>query len=159
MNELNGQAVINDRRVSFTREELLDIMENGKPLVQYGIPGMKWYQRRSQKELARERAKRLDTATKEEKFLKKVGKKPSDVAKSLSDEELSSRIKRLEMEKKYVELMSQSDNNNRTTFGRGIGAVNKVLADSGKEVLKQAITRNTMDQLEKRGVVPKKKKK
>ena len=83
----------------------LESVENGEAdeLQHYGILGMRWGRRRSDKQLAtarkeREKSSDFDTASKARSKGKKKG------LQSLSNDELQSIIRRKELEKKYREL-------------------------------------------------------
>ena len=79
-------------------------MEN-ETLYHYGVLGMKWGVRRTPAQLARARKKNTRSKAKEKE----------DISK-LSNEELSARIKRLELELRYSELSKKNVSNGKKTI-------------------------------------------
>lgn len=94
-------------------------------LAHYGVKGMKWGVRRSQAELDRAAGR---TPRRKSKSARKRE------ASSLSDEELRSRINRIQMERQYVQLTTPAP-----------PAVQKfvtdVLANSGKNIATSQVTK------------------
>lgn len=76
-------------------------------LTHYGVPGMKWGKRRSNKQLAEAAEKRAKLD-------------------SMSDDELKAKINRLKLEKEYTQLTSPQ-------VAKGKNEVVKLLADVGKQ--------------------------
>lgn len=112
-------------------------MEN-RELAHYGILGMKWGVRRTPAQLARARGK-----TKSEKETKQtVSKKQSSPQKKsiseLSDEELRSKINRLDLEKRYQDLARATMPPPKSTRGRDF--VMRVLERSGENIATQLTT-------------------
>lgn len=97
-------------------------------LRHHGVKGMKWGVRRSPKVLGRSRKikKNIVAPSKKTKSLKE-----------LTDDELRSRIIRLEMEKKYKDL-AKSENQIKTSKGKAF--VMDVLEKSGKNIATQTAT-------------------
>ena len=89
-------------------------------LYHYGIPGMRWGVRRSQKQLARSRKRKPDIHD----DYKRTHEKKS--IKSMSDTELQNRINRLNKEKQYKDLKSQTG-----VIDKGHKAVKKYVAIAG----------------------------
>jgi len=87
-------------------------------LAHYGVKGMRWGIRKD----------------------RKSGRKSaSDVAKTLTDAELKKRVDRLQMEKRYVDLVSQTRKKDRTTFDRGVEQVTKMLTNAAKQKLQNQV--------------------
>ncbi len=97
-------------------------------LRHHGVKGMKWGVRR--------KPKRLGRSGKIKENIAVPGKKTKSL-KELSDDELRSRISRLEMEKKYKDLM-RSDNQIKVSKGKAF--VMDVLEKSGKNIATQTVT-------------------
>ena len=98
---------MNENELDLTKEVLDEF------LAHYGVAGQKWGVRRSSKQLARSNSGIT---------------KYKEKAKTLTDAELNTRIKRLETEKKYREL-------NKKTVSAGQKHVNEVLVHIGKSLL------------------------
>lgn len=127
-------------------------------LVHYGVLGMKWGVRRSPAELARARGERAPKSTKKKTsfFSKKTVKKTSgnkkketskeaDTAKSkkksvseMTDEELTSAIRRLDLERRYREL-----NPKKVTLGKKIvdNVITPALTETGRNLLRDYTTK------------------
>lgn len=90
-------------------------MEN--TLVHYGILGMKWGVRRTPEQLKKASSKKRSSDYESEDYKKAHSKKS---VKSMSDEELRSRLNRIQMEQQYSKLNSANVN-------KGKEAVNKLL--------------------------------
>ena len=97
-------------------------------LRHHAVKGMKWGVRR--------KPKRLGRSGKIKENIAVPGKKTKSL-KELSDDELRSRISRLEMEKKYKDLM-RSDNQIKVSKGKAF--VMDVLEKSGKNIATQTVT-------------------
>lgn len=108
-------------------------------LYHHGIKGMKWGVRRTRKQLDRAagRIKKYSDGTTENKpSIKKASSNKSSV-KSLSDDELKKRIRRLQDEKTYRELL-KSEQQPKIFDGKKF--VISVLEQSGKNIATQATT-------------------
>lgn len=110
-------------------------------LIHYGVPGMRWGVRRTPSQLGHKtRPKKktgfLDKMSKK-KAKKKVSSKPKKSVKEMTDSELSSKIARLEMEKKYRDLL-RGENQRQVSSGKKF--VNSVLENSAKNIATQAAT-------------------
>lgn len=100
---------------------------------------------REERKQAKEVTKQAKEATKQAKAMTKQMTKASKNSKpekqkkrplsELTDEELRARINRLEMEKKYKDLIASSNPKVKT----GRDAVNEIISDVGKDLAKQTI--------------------
>lgn len=100
---------------------------NNYELYHYGVLGMRWGIRRSEAQLARAAARRAD------KQIKKQRRHDVKNRRLMSDEELRSKVSRLEMEKKLRTLTDEEIN-------RGRKAVTDVLSTSGKQLATSTLT-------------------
>lgn len=121
-------------------------------LVHYGVLGMKWGVRRSPAELARARGERAPKSTKKKtsffskktvkkKPAKKTEKKEESSKKTLGEmtnEELQSAVRRLELEKRYRDLSPK-----KVSTGKKIvdSVIIPALTESGKNLLKDYTTK------------------
>lgn len=121
-------------------------------LVHYGVLGMKWGVRRSPAELARARGERVPKSTKKKtsffskktvkkKPAKKTEKKEESSKKTLGEmtnEELQSAVRRLELEKRYRDLSPK-----KVSAGKKIvdSVIIPALTESGKNLLKDYTTK------------------
>ena len=116
-------------------------------LYHYGIEGMKWGIRRTAAQLGhviKDKAKKGYQAVKKASDIHKATKRAEEAAKiarqrakianpkKLTTEELNARIKRLQLEKTYKDLMKDTE-----TAKRGKNFVMDVLETSGKNLLTQ----------------------
>lgn len=112
-------------------------------LRHYGILGMKWGVRRTEAQLAKARGRVSEL---EDKLNKKTGGKSSSSStntapkkksiKDMSDEELSAKIRRLQMEKQLSDLTKTE----AKKVSKGHSFVMDVLEKSGKNIATQAVT-------------------
>lgn len=103
-------------------------------LYHYGILGMRWGVRRTPEQLGRAAARRKSGGSLKKAISEKVARKSkaSEELKFLSDDELRSRINRLQMEENYINLLARSKE-------RGRGAVSRVMSKLGDQILSKAI--------------------
>lgn len=104
-------------------------------LRHYGILGMKWGIRRTEAQLARARGKKKSSSDDSETDSTSTTKKKK--VSEMTDEELKTRISRLQLEKSYKQLekeMTQSKENKGEKF------VMSVLEASGKNIATQFTT-------------------
>lgn len=111
-------------------------------LLHYGVLGMKWGVRRSPDQLARARGERpkSDGGIKNSSKGSAKSKSSSSSTKKTSEmteDELRSKINRLELEKRYKELLKATNPPKST---RGKDFVMRVLEKSGENVLTQLTT-------------------
>jgi len=97
-------------------------------LYHYGIPGMRWGVRRSKRQLTRAKRK----ADIHDDYKRNHDKKS---IKSMSDQELQTRINRLNKEKQYKDLKSQAG-----VVNKGHSAVKKYAAIAGTITVAAATT-------------------
>jgi len=90
-----------------------------KFISHYGIKGMKWGIR---------------------KDYRTSGQKLTAKAKSMSEEQLRSSIKRMQLERQYADLVAKENTANRTRRSRGREKVGKIMGDAGSEVAKSIVT-------------------
>ena len=94
-------------------------------LEHHGVKGMRWGHRKTPVRSSRQTSS--STKTSSNRSSKKTPSKKSRI-KSMSDSEIQSRIKRLEMEKRLSTLSNEDRN-------PGMNFVKNALKDSGKQVL------------------------
>lgn len=105
---------------------------NKSSLYHYGIKGMKWGIRRTPAQLGHMTSKKKTSEAKDE--ADDTPKKKRSV-KDLSDSELQSRIRRLELEKRYKDLSSSSKE-----VSRGRKFTERVLERAGENIATQFTT-------------------
>ena len=125
-------------------------------LVHYGVLGMKWGVRRSPAELARARGERVPKSTKKKtsffskKTVKKKTEKPPATTSAkketpskktpseMTNDELQTAVRRLELEKRYRDLSPK-----KVSAGRKIvdSVIIPALTESGKNLLKDYTTK------------------
>ena len=93
-------------------------------LAHHGILGMKWGVRRTPEQLNRASGRKQSTESQKEQ------KEPQKNSKTLTDEELRKVVSRLELEKRYLDLIKPPAPN----VSKGRKFVEKVLNDSGTKI-------------------------
>lgn len=93
-------------------------------LQHYGVKGMQWGIRRTPQQLGHES---------KNKAIRQKRKKDLAQRRTMSDEELSSKIKRLGLEQKYKDLATKD-------LYPGKSVVNDVLESSGRRIITSAVT-------------------
>lgn len=117
-------------------------IQNSEELFHYGVKGMRWGVRRSRAQLSKSKGSSsrglFKFSKKKKKNIKETTEKPAKKksVKDMTDEELSSAIKRLEMEKKYSDLASPAGQ--KSTFD-GKKFVMNVLEKSGESLATQVV--------------------
>lgn len=103
-------------------------------LMHYGVKGMKWYVRRTPEQLARASGRPVPKSN--GTAVKKKSEKPAAPAKrtlsDLSDDELKSKIARLQLERQYKELAKPAET---AKTSRGKAFCVDVLENIGKNTL------------------------
>jgi hypothetical protein len=82
----------------------------------YGVKGMKWGIRKDRR--------------------KTSGQRLAKKAKGMSEENLRSSVKRMQLEQQYTSLVTKEKKANQTRISKGKDAVGKIMADAGKETVK-----------------------
>lgn len=100
-------------------------------LKHWGIPGMKWGVRRTPEQLGHKSGSKNKTS-KDDSEEKKTPGKTNKKTSRMSDEELRTRINRLQMEEQYSNLVSRQKANSR-------GTVNRLLREAGENLGRQAL--------------------
>jgi hypothetical protein len=75
---------------------------------------------------------------------KNDSQEPSSVkerVRSLSDQELASAVRRLSLEKKALRLLKEEKESDKSTIKKGLVVITNILANSGKQVATQFVTR------------------
>ena len=112
-------------------------------LKHYGVPGMKWGVRKSRPSSGKKRKKsgpigsfvKKRKAAKKQKAAEAAAKKRKPVSE-MTDDELKAAINRLDMEKKYRDLVAASNPRN----DRGKKFVSNVLEKSGEKLAVQVVS-------------------
>lgn len=123
--------------ISSVRELNQEDIAHGEEFIShFGVKGMRWGVRRSDKELARAAGKSDDVQERASKTSSKEDRKTRGgkvSVKDLSDAELKAKLNRIQMEKQYAELTSPKGNP-ITSAGK------KVATNAVKAVAQQTLT-------------------
>ena len=124
-------------------------MDNDE-LMHYGVPGMKWGVRRTPAQLGRKKTssskslfgkKKPKPKAKSESSKKETAPKPKSV-KEMSDEELSTAIRRMQLEQTYASLSPQKVSTGKEKTKRILNNIVVPAAeDVGRQMVKTALTR------------------
>lgn len=110
-------------------------MEN--TLQHYGVLGMKWGVRRSPAQLGRKKYAKKEKSVSNKKEKRKLSAKSKKTVKDWTDDELRAKINRLELEKKYRDLLKAE---NAPKVSKGKAFVSDILDKSGKNIGTQLTT-------------------
>ena len=114
---------------------------NNSELLHYGILGMKWGVRRTPEQLRRARGElksESDGGSKKTKLSKSSSSSGKKRTSEMTEDELRSKIQRLELEKRYKDLMKATAPPPKSTKGRDF--VQRVLEKSGENIMTQLTT-------------------
>lgn len=113
---------------------------NDNQLLHYGILGMKWGVRRTPAQLARARGEKPSQSDSKSSISKTKSSSSSTKKRSseMSEDELRSKIQRLELEKRYKDLLSATAPPPKSTRGKDF--VMRVIEKSGENILTQLTT-------------------
>lgn len=114
---------------------------NDYELLHYGILGMKWGVRRTPEQLARARGElksESDGGSKKTTSSKSSSSSGKKRTSEMTEDELRSKIQRLELEKRYKDLMKATAPPPKSTKGRDF--VQRVLEKSGENIMTQLTT-------------------
>lgn len=114
---------------------------NNSELLHYGILGMKWGVRRTPEQLRRARGElksESDGGSKKTTSSKSSSSSGKKRASEMTEDELRSKIQRLELEKRYKDLMKATAPPPKSTKGRDF--VQRVLEKSGENIMTQLTT-------------------
>ena len=128
-------------------------MDNNE-LMHYGVPGMKWGVKRTPAQLGRKSASsskslfekkkpkpKAKTKEKPESSKKETAPKPKSV-KEMSDDELNSAIRRMQLEQTYASLSPQKVSTGKAVTKRILNNIVVPAAeDVGRQMVKTALTR------------------
>ena len=126
-------------------------MDNNE-LMHYGVPGMKWGVRRTHAQLGRKQTSsskslfgkkksKPKAKAKSESSKKETAPKPKSV-KEMSDEELSTAIRRMQLEQTYASLSPQKVSTGKAVTKRILNNIVVPAAeDVGRQMVKTALTR------------------
>lgn len=101
-------------------------------LAHFGVKGMKWGVRR---------ARKTPITTRKKRDLRSKSEKRKDDLKKLSDVELRQKLNRMQMERQYAQLSSQSLN-------AGAITANVIMSKIGNKVIDRVIDRTIMDPID-----------
>lgn len=114
---------------------------NDYELLHYGILGMKWGVRRTPEQLRRARGElksETDGGSKKTTSSKSSSSSGKKRTSEMTEDELRSKIQRLELEKRYKDLMKSTAPPPKSTKGRDF--VQRVLEKSGENIMTQLTT-------------------
>lgn len=114
---------------------------NNNELLHYGILGMKWGVRRTPEQLRRARGElksESDGGSKKTTSSKSSSSSGKKRTSEMTEDELRSKIQRLELEKRYKDLMKATAPPPKSTKGRDF--VQRVLEKSGENIMTQLTT-------------------
>lgn len=114
---------------------------NNSELLHYGILGMKWGVRRTPEQLRRARGElksESDGGSKKTTSSKSSSSSGKKRTSEMTEDELRSKIQRLELEKRYKDLMKATAPPPKSTKGRDF--VQRVLEKSGENIMTQLTT-------------------
>lgn len=111
---------------------------DGNELFHYGVLGMKWGVRRTPAQLARARGDRTSTSSAKTNKSSSKTSSSSKKASEMTEDELKSKIQRLELEKRYSDLMKSTAPPPKSTKGKDF--VLRVLEKSGENIATQLTT-------------------
>lgn len=105
-------------------------------MTHWGIKGMRWGIRRYQNKDGSLTALGMKRRTSDDLSSPKTVAKRKKKISELTNEEIQERINRLQLEKKYIELLNERVPKKETKeVKKGSGGVRKFLAESGKKIL------------------------
>lgn len=103
-------------------------------LMHYGILGMRWGVRRTEEQLAKARGSKKGNPKKEE------NKKATKNISEMSDEEIRRAIERLDLERRYKEILRQPMSEAQEKSNRGKKLVTDILENSARNIGSQTVT-------------------